>query len=1127
MKILSECYWSKFFIEQENDTLKNNGLLFEDLVENLLNLEFGHLDWEKTKTSWDGARDFIGQKDGVLDVWVECKMYQKTLQLNVISKTLIMAINYRINRIIIFSLSKLTPGAIKELANFSSTTKTHIQIFDDELLEDLILKHINNRTIKEFFPNVGEQTMKEISLKPQIKQFFSTEIQLDSIQADHSKDESNPRSNQIFINTPCMFQIIVYPNTIEQANVVIDLSKILRREQVLGILNKEKLDIDKYYKISKNLSPGEIYSLKIYFAPSQKGPQEVPICDVFINDNKLQTTVVKFEVTRLTRPILVGENVTQALKDFHAKISSNNLIYTAVINGLGGVGKSRFLEECILGLLRENYRICKLDGKSIQCKNINLFAVEVLTQLWKLPNPKIFKNEFSPLESQTLEKDDYYFIHSGLYETIKICTVSEQTISNEIEENIHRFLLDGFLKQSRIAILIDNVQSLDNKSISLVKKLIEQTGLPGQNVTLLTFNTEELIYSHEATSFYQNLKEKLPSDLDSLFFTLNEFSEDEAILFVDAHLKNVNSNLTFSKQYPLLFELICKNIQPRPLDIYLFFHLLVEEKAVELDEGMFFVNDFEIFNKILLGVGKKTEDILKQRLDKLQNDVELLDVLILLMYFGEIDIDSLIERLNVKYKTIENLVNRCWIKILTDKKVAFYHPKIERFIIENEYSLLEARETVIFALLNDNHYVKNYPLVNFAINPLKDQILPKAIDELLKLSTLNARNKLFAIKIYNYVTGKFSNVAPAIYLKAIQKICDLIAENSTVIIIEKLSHFNEILNDYIPKESEVKSYFQVIRQHASFLCAKEPYKSISIINDGLSKLNRLKKELKFSEDIIDYIYMNLKNRLSFCYRTIRNQDKAREIGEEALEIAKKINNIPFVCLCYVDLGYIFLGATMDKNKLIEYWSEAVKFFNQNKESILEDSSIVLAAMKAEAYLYAIKNKAYDKAISKAEEIIALSKACLSLHSEISGILAKTIFEFKSEPNNYNEIIALADNLIDKSLISYDSGNQSKGYHLKAIALCKQEEKNDEAYTNFKFGLKILENKEYLSISDEALVWDAASFSARQRNDSECLKFSPSIKNKISEYPEFEKFLENKRAVNLFMLFADNEFNFPV
>jgi tetratricopeptide (TPR) repeat protein len=1127
MKILSsEEHLSKFLVKQKNNTFKNDGLVFENLVENLLNLEFDHLNWEKTKTSWDGAKDFIGHKDGVLDVWAECKMYQNTLQLNVISKTLIMAINYQINRIIIFSWSKLTPGTIKELANFSSTTKTHIQVFDDELLEDLIFKHINNKTIKKFFPNVNEQSLKIRSFKPKIEQFFSAEIQLDSIQIDHSKDKSNPRSNQIYIDTPCMFQIMIYPNTIEEAEVVVDLSKIFKKEQVLGVLNKEKLDIDKFGKISKKMSPGEIYSLKIYFAPSQKGHQEIPACDIFINENKHHTTAVKFDVTKLTRPILVGGSVVQALKNFHAKISHNNLIYTAAIDGFGGVGKSRFLEECISKLLKENYRVCKLDGKGIQCKNFNLFVVELLTQLWKLPNPKIFKDEFSALELQTLEKDDDYFIYLGLYEIIRMCTLSEQTVSNEIENKIYQLFQEGFLKQSRIAILIDNVQSLDSKSISLVRNLTEQTGIPGQNVSLLTFNKEELIYSHEAASFYEDLKEKLPNDCNGLFFTLNEFSENEVILFVDAHLKSTNSDLTFSKQYPLLFESICKHIQPRPLDLYLFFYLLLDEKVVELDDGMFFINDFEAFNNILIGVGKKTEDILIQRLNKLQNNLESLDVLILLMCFGEIDVDSLIKKLGVKYETIENLANGCWIKIHTDKKITFYHPKIERFIIEKEYSLLEVRGTAISDLLNNNIDMKNYPLVNFAINPSENQILPKAIDELLKLSTLNARNKLFATKIYNCVTGKFSNVDPVVYLKAIQKICNLIAENSTDDIIEKLSHFNEILNDYIPKESEAKLYFQVIRQHASYLCAKDPYKSISIINDGLSKLNVFKKN--FSEEVTNFISMNLKNRLSFCYRTIREQDKARKVGEEALNIAKKTNNLPFICLCYVDLGYIFLEAAKDKKKLIEYWDEAVNFFNQNKESIKkEDISIALAVMVVEAYLYAIKNKAYREAISKAEEIINLSKEHFYMHSEILGILAKTIFEFKQRPYSCDGIIALADSLIDRTLVSYDYKNQSKAYHLKAIALSKKEGKNNEAYIHFKYGLKVLENKKYLSVADEALIWDAISFSKRQEKKFGALIPSCNIRNNMAEYNKIEIFFKDEETANLFMIFADNEYNFPV
>ncbi|MDR0231054.1 MAG: restriction endonuclease [Dysgonamonadaceae bacterium] len=1111
------------FIKEENDTLKNDGVLFEDLVENLLNLEFGHLDWNRTKASWDGAKDFVGRKNGIPDVWAECKMYQNTLQLAVISKTLVMAINYQINRIIIFSWSKLTPNTLKELANFSSVCNTQLQIFDDGLLEALIIKHINSKTIKGFFPNLNEQKLQNIALKAKVDQFFCTDIHIDSSQVDHSKDITNPRSNQIYINTPCSFQITIYPNNIEPANIIINLDKLLDKEYELGILNKDKLNIDKDDKISKKLEPGEIYSLRIYFAPSKKGNHEIPICSIIVNNEKLKTDVVKFNVGRLSRPTLVGANIEQELKKIHAKISSNNLVYTTVINGLSGVGKSRFLEECISKLLKENYRICKFDGRSIQCKNFNTFVVELLTQLWRLPNPEIFKEECTSLELST-SKDDYS-TYSNLYEVIKICTFSEQTSVDNIKDKIYHLFIEGFLKSSRIAILIDNVQSLDNKSIALVRELVKQTGRIGQNVSILAFNTEDLIYSHEAFSFYQNLKEELTIDSNGSFFTIDEFSEKEIKLFVDTHLKSISTELTFSQQYPSLFALICDHIQPRPLDLYLFFHLLTDKKVVELDDGIFYIDDFEEFNKILRGVEKNTENILEQRLVKLYNDEECLNVLIFLLYFGEVDIDSLADCLGIKYETIEKLQDGCWIKESTDKKMEFYHPKIERFIISKESAFSKEKKAKIFTILSNNIEIEKFPLVNFVLNPSKAPILHKAIDKLLELSTLNARNKLFATKIYNYITNKFSNVSPSIYLRAIQKICDLTAENNKSVKIEKLSCFNEKLKDYVPADSEATSYFHVIRQLASYLCDEAPYNSINIINDGLCRLNELKGN--FPSEVVDFIQMNLKNRLSFCYRTIRNEEKAKKIGEEALAIAKKINNIPFICLCYIDLGYTFLGFAKDKNRLIEYWGEAVRLYRHHRENIFQvDFSIALGVMIVEAYLYAIENEEYTKAINKAEEIISLSKECFYMHTEILGILSKTIFEFKLYPNTYNEIITLADNLIDKCLISYDSKNQSKGYHLKAIALSKQGRRDKEAFVNFKYGLKILEKKKYLSVSDEALICDAVFFLKQHRNLEDQM-FSYDIVKRKRGYNKLQDFGKIDELITPFMIFADNEYNFPV
>ena len=82
--------WHQF--TKEFPDAPNKGIVFEDLVEELLKVMYRNEKWYRTALSYDGKKDFAypdGSETPDLK-WAECKNYKERLSLNVISPTLVM-----------------------------------------------------------------------------------------------------------------------------------------------------------------------------------------------------------------------------------------------------------------------------------------------------------------------------------------------------------------------------------------------------------------------------------------------------------------------------------------------------------------------------------------------------------------------------------------------------------------------------------------------------------------------------------------------------------------------------------------------------------------------------------------------------------------------------------------------------------------------------------------------------------------------------------------------------------------------------------------------------------------------------------------------------------------------------
>ena len=183
---LTEDFWYGF----KKVDGRYDGNRFEELVAFLLPY-LEELNWIQTGGSWDRSRDFEVRANGKY-IWAECKMHNSKLSIRAISPTLVMAIIDDADTIFFFSYSKLNTNAYKHLSQFQKETKKQIRVFDDQKLEDLILK--NAKCLNEFFPDfTGIETIVGKSLE--VSAFFSKDPEVEYVDHRNLSETVNTLDN--------------------------------------------------------------------------------------------------------------------------------------------------------------------------------------------------------------------------------------------------------------------------------------------------------------------------------------------------------------------------------------------------------------------------------------------------------------------------------------------------------------------------------------------------------------------------------------------------------------------------------------------------------------------------------------------------------------------------------------------------------------------------------------------------------------------------------------------------------------------------------------------------------------------------------------------------------------------
>lgn len=557
-------------------TDNKKGLLFEYLVELILKRMYPDIQFEHTKYVHDGGKDFYSTSDDE-KIWVEAKCHREHLGLGRIAGSFIMADICQINQIIVFSYSKLTEGAIANLAKYATFHGKIICFFYDTDLWELIRDNAafsdeeiayemnrNSEICKDKQKPISARYERELGNKPInniVKNIGEDEFLNGLLSVDYSNGDSENEivEFQLRLLAIYLYNLIhdKYPQTAERQvicehHIITNLagancqetnynvaafqifsSELVFRNEFLHDCKKIQVNYPTSTHQYKNLTsptltfdllPGQCVAIIHHFRALNDSTRiSVPDPMITIDDcpAHLCGKMIRPELTcRVVgeTPFLPPNNIylTNCLNYLNATIQFS----TIVAYGKSGIGKTRFLHEFQSEMIKQNRRCFFFHGESI-CNSASDFLRQLLFGYYNLD----FDYHSERVEfPQSLD--------GGIAE--ELAYISDFLTGNQYDQIKTRNWLTSFLRKRHLSFIIDNVQTLGAEILALLSGVISDLRCSqSKSVILLSFNTDLMLPGSIAYNFFTNQKKMAAKEC---CFELQEFDNTNAVRYLTESL---------------------------------------------------------------------------------------------------------------------------------------------------------------------------------------------------------------------------------------------------------------------------------------------------------------------------------------------------------------------------------------------------------------------------------------------------------------------------------------------------------------------------------------------------------------------------------------------------------------
>ena len=944
------------------------GDIFETFVGILLNKLYPEYKFEHTQYKHDGGKDYYAVFDDE-KVWAEAKCYNRHLELSRIAGTFIMAEIFKINRVIIFSESKLSKGALTNLTRYASMNMLTLIVYNDNDIYEMVksfgevsqeekiatISNIDSNFKITILNSSIESLIKDINLAKQKDGEDSSYINSLLLACAYKKYEeylkeqrTNKKNRGIKVVDNLYYKQSFQANPVPfekeiKAFESFSVEIVLKNESLYSTNNVSIVfeNIKEGYKILTNssfslqLEPCQCVCAKFYFkALNDSSDLNLPKPDILVNHKK-----VSFNLSNKYRaPIScwrVGEfpyigKDNETLNNCCINLSAPGRKFTAVcVYGKSGMGKSRFLTELYYARQNSGNNCYFIKGENNR-NSLYDFLRSIICGIYNFKfNEKDGEIVFPESVNNLLRNDknikNFEFINSILkFEN-----------PNKVDTGAARNWLVSILMNNHTTLLIDNAQFAHKDILEFLSQVCNDLQLCNCNSEIVfAFNTDFMISSSLSYQFLNHLKITLPEEYKC---EITGFDENNAIRYLKSSLDPDNLREDI--------ESLCKNIVSRlgcnPLYLKQIVLYLYQKEIIGFYNNAICVLNFERLQSELTILPESTYSLINLRYKTLiQNNYSNKDQ-INDLFWSVLIFDKFPKKfINCIKGYSSGLLKNCVeLGFLKDdgETITFEHQLIEKAILislqDDSYSPNPKIIDIGLSTETKKNFLKGlkadkYATVKFAIEYSMDMCdKNKFAKYVLTINLNNATDEFipYIVDAAESCIRDYNEVLPAqLKIDAIYRLITVsqnkLGVQSTQILFKEIIEF-QVRNFKLNHEYD-EDFIELLKFYIYELPSTQKCEFILEVQDiGIELLTSNNKS---TDDFIIWIYW----ALGKSYMHVHDFKKAFEYLDKGEKLAKGSKNFHRLAELNVQLGYLS-AYQMQKEKTKKYWKTASKSFNKS------------------------------------------------------------------------------------------------------------------------------------------------------------------------------------------------------
>ena len=932
------------------ELLAEDGESFECVVELLLKNMYPDYKFIHTEYSHDGGKDFYTIA-GDEKIWVEAKCYSRHLELSRIAGTFIMADICQINKIIVFSKSKLANGAFVNLARYSSMHGKTLVVYNDADILNLIGKYKKISENEETTASIDEIKARINSIRACKDKQTKDKIEYSRLLAVFAKKIFNAFA-EIERTEDLVGVEVLDCSYYAQSNSANPekLTKIIRAFDVFSVeiilrnrslSQRKKIEISfnnnlEYYRLMTNsdvksyfLEPAQYVCAKFFFRVFNKA-QNVPLPEPIISDgNKSNAISIKTDTDTHIGCRLIGETSylgidNQNVSQLNIKLSKTKRNFKPVlVYGKSGVGKSRFLQE-LKNARMGSGNLCFLFGGDTQCNSIRVFLRQLLFGYYN------FYFDTTTVDI-LLPENATEFFGSNSEKSIKFICNIVNNYEQEFDVEVAKKWFITFLKNNNVTILIDNAQSLNKETFDFINNIIRDLQVCVCNSEIVfAFNTD-LFFTSIAKNYYKYYSNTVPIDY---IYKINGFNKETAVEYLKQSLdpNKVRDDITD------LCEETVRHLEPNPLFLKQIVYYLYQQKIIVFQDRNVCFSSLERLKDALSDLPENIHNTIKFRLNLLIDTIpeqkrQIFDLFWSVLVFGEFPLKFTYLIDGVDNSTVKRCIDLGFLKYGENNTLIFEHQLIAKsvlIIIQNDaYTDSPFINKILLSKATAANFIETlfderYSAAKFAIESNAYNVSCERYAEFLSGLSVNDVSLAmmpYIVHLIEKYNRKFHNqLQPDKEIKALSdviKVCqDRLGVNRTCALFKSLINYH--LSKYKDYIDQAKPFIEFLKY---YLYELSPEQKASFI----PQLNKAGKKLLSAADKIDFeIWIDwAQGRNQMQLHDFESAAKTLKLGSKK---AQKNNNFHRFAEIEVQLGHL-CGYLEDKSGAAMHWEKACTYFN--------------------------------------------------------------------------------------------------------------------------------------------------------------------------------------------------------